>query len=81
MLIFLNDTLEETRKIRDILDFFYLASTMKVNNEKSFILIFGLNYQERKDIGGLFYFTDHPIEDGMKYLGFRLKPNLYAIKD
>ena len=79
--VLLNGNLEDFRNIREILDCLCLSFDMKINIEKWSLLVFGLSDNERTKIGVLFSFSLSPIEEGLKYSGFRLKPNAYTIKD
>ena len=51
ILIFLEGSLVDLRKNREILDVFCLASDMKINNGKYSMFFYGLIVQERSDIG------------------------------
>ena len=54
---------------------------MTINNGKSTITSFGCSQHELIFTAQRFPFTSLNLEDGLKYLGFRLKPNGYRIAD
>lgn len=81
ILLFYDGTLQELRKIAYLIHSFCQAMGMKVNHGKSSILIFGLDDQEVLTFNGLFPYHITQLEMGFKYLGFRLKPSSYTLKD
>ena len=54
---------------------------MIINNAKLVILIVGIEDCYILYIRSMFPFNVSPLENGLKYLGFKLKLNAYKIKD
>jgi hypothetical protein len=71
----------EGRVLNDILDLFYGATRMVININKSAIFFPELEEDLRLSISTLFSFPSYDLQDGIKYLGFKLKPNNYGTKD
>lgn len=61
----------------DILDRFGVAMSLKINEEKSYILYSFGDPTEINLISQIFNFSTQPIKDGFTYLGFHLKPKNY----
>ena len=65
----------------EILLIFCKATGMLINGDKSIILHSGLDESELITIQNIFTFPVTKLENGLKYLGFHLKPCRYLIKD
>ena len=65
----------------EILQIFCKASGMRINEEKSSLLHFGLDEYEIISIQNIFSFVVVDLKAGLKYLGFYLKPCRYILKD
>ena len=65
----------------EILQFFCRASGMRINEEKSSLLHFGLDEYEIISIQNIFSFVVADLKARLKYLGFYLKPWRYILKD
>ena len=65
----------------EILQIFCKASGMRINEEKSSLLHFGLDESEIISIQNIFSFVVADLKAGLKYLGFYLKPCRYILKD
>ena len=65
----------------EILQIFCKASGMRIKEEKSSMLHFGLDESEIISIQNIFSFVVVDLKAGLKYLGFYLKPCRYILKD
>ena len=54
---------------------------MQINEEKSTLYHYGLDEYEIITLHNIFSFSVVKLENGMKYLGFHLKPCRYLLKD
>jgi len=81
VLIFLNGSLSDSTSFNIILSLFYKATGMVINHKKySMTTLMCLQYEI--DYANLrFPFRNLAFDDGLKYLGFRLKHNTYKIID
>jgi hypothetical protein len=67
--------------LADILATFLLATGMIINEKKYTISTSELDEEENEVYQRLFPFTLQDISQGIKYLGFQLKPNSYKKED
>jgi hypothetical protein len=67
--------------LKEILDWFCDAMGMLINDENSAIFFSEFVEEERVHIQPIFSFSAHDIGEGVKYLGFVLKPNNYGKAD
>jgi len=81
VLIFCSGTRGESKILRDMLDLFSKATGMDINVGKSSLISHRLSPREVEDITGHFPFTHSGMDEGLKYLGFYLKANLYQSRD
>eukprot|EP00253_Pinus_taeda_P035221 PITA_35221 len=81
ILIFLNGSVGDSTTLHNSIHLFQQATGMLINNNKSTITIFGCSVHESTFATQRFPFTYLELVDGIKYLGFRLKPSGYKIAD
>jgi hypothetical protein len=79
--IFCNGKVGDAETLVDILANFLLATGMIINVQKSTISTSELDEEENEVYQRLFPFTLQDISQGIKYLGFQLKPNSYKKED
>eukprot|EP00253_Pinus_taeda_P028493 PITA_28493 len=79
ILIFLNGSVRDTISLNEILILFCKAMGMEINREKSTISLFECTLQESHLATQNFPFQATDLMEGLKYLGFRLKPDGYKI--
>lgn len=77
--IFLNESFSDSTSFNVILNLFCKATGMAINQEESSMTTLGC-YQYEIDYSlPRFPFRILAFDEGLKYLGFRLKPNTYSI--
>jgi len=81
VLIFCSGSRRDAETLKDILNLFSKATGMEFNIRKSTISSNLLNDREINRLKDFFPFESKPIEDGLKYLGFYLKPSNYKKSD
>ena len=81
VLIFLNGSIWDSTTFHDILDLFAKATNMVANQNKSTISLSHTSQQEDKVSHLFFCYQLHNIENGLKYLGFWIKPHRHWIVD
>jgi hypothetical protein len=81
MILFGEGFIREWCFIKHILDLFCLVIGMDINTEKSLILCNCLYLEVEVHIGWLFVLCMDSIDNGLKYLGYQLKPNDYRVVD
>eukprot|EP00253_Pinus_taeda_P011273 PITA_11273 len=81
ILIFLNGSIGDTTTLQNSMLLFQRATGMRINEQKSTITLVGCSIHETVYATQCFPFNSLPLADGIKYLGFRLKPNGYRIAD
>eukprot|EP00253_Pinus_taeda_P025399 PITA_25399 len=81
ILIFLNGSIGDTTTLQNAMLLFQQATGMKINEQKSSITSVGCSVHESVFATQRFPFNSLSLADGIKYLGFRLKPNGYRIAD
>ena len=81
VLLFGIATISEWQAFKDALDLFCLATVMAVSLEKSSFLYQNVDDGTRCQIAQLLPYSMAPIQNGFKYLGFRLKPLGYRSSD
>jgi len=79
VLIFLNGSIGDTMVLQNIFNLFQQATWMIINDCKSVLIAFGYTKHEIVFTTQCFPFTLQNLEDGLKYMGFRLKPHGYKI--
>ena len=77
VLIFCAGTRGESRVLQEILELFSRSIDMDINNGKSSLTTHMLRPKEEAEITRFFPFNTAGLDDGLKYLGFSLKANLY----
>eukprot|EP00253_Pinus_taeda_P020940 PITA_20940 len=81
ILIFLNGSIGDSTTLHNSVLLFQKATGMRINDKKSTITIVGCSIHETVFATQRFPFNKLTLADGIKYLGFRLKPNGYRIAD
>ena len=77
-----NDGFEQSLStLYEILMIFCKASGMEINDDKSSLFFSYLEETEVITLQNIFTFPVDRIQNGMKYLGFYLKPCRYLLKD
>jgi hypothetical protein len=79
--IFYDGTRRDVMMSKEILDLYCAIKGMLVNDEKSCISYIGVLDDEHAYFSTFFPYVNTNLDDGMKYLGFMLKPNDYLKKD
>jgi hypothetical protein len=64
-------------KLKEIINLFCMVIGMKINITKLTISLWGISKREKNIITQLFPYNVVEIDDGLKYLGFELKTNIY----
>ena len=77
ILIFCNGSIRDVEKLSEILHLFCKATGMKLNEHKYSIATFNLEDDIISSILELFPFAATSLDEGLKYPGFRIKPNCY----
>jgi len=77
VLMFVSGSVREAGGLQEILSLFSKATGMEVNELKSTLSTNLLGEEERMAYTRAFPYSHHLLEDGLKYLGFKLKPNDY----
>ena len=81
ILIFCNGSLKEAEKLSEILLLLCKETGMQINSRKSRLTNFNLEYDVMRVMLELFPFLHYTLDEGIKYLGFILKPNCYRKED
>jgi hypothetical protein len=79
VLLFGDGTIREWRSYKHILETFCLATGMEINDNKSLILCNELFPEVEAHILHQYSFHSKPLDNGLKYLGYHLKPNDYRV--
>lgn len=74
ILIFLNGCIGDDTTLQHIFVLFQQATCMMINERKSTITAVGCTHHESIYASHRFPFTSLNLADGIKYLGYRLKP-------
>jgi hypothetical protein len=74
-------SVEKGRKMHEILQLYCKATGMEVNYLNSAIYFNELGDMDEKQLKVLFPFKNVLFQDGLKYLGFNIKPNGYGKND
>lgn len=74
-------SIEEWSQLSDIIKLFCSASGMELSFNKSSFMFHNMEENVLHHISIIFPYGMSPIENGFKYLGFYIKPNLYRISD
>jgi hypothetical protein len=72
---------KEFQQLKSILDLCYVATGMQINMSKSTMLISIIKEELLIQLDSLLPFNRKSIEEGIKYLGFKLKPCSYLVDD
>jgi hypothetical protein len=67
--------------LKNILELFYTSIGMEVNKEKYLVLINGIQEEVASHLQSCLSFPQNHLDEGIKYMGFVLKPNDYLFKD
>lgn len=81
ILIFCDGSWRGLQKLIQGLDLFHTTSDRVINDEKLTISWVNLEEYELRSLGDLFNFHCQGLDDGVRYLGFFLKPNDYRKND
>jgi hypothetical protein len=81
VLLFGHGSVREAQMYKEHLELYCKATSMEVNQLKSSISFNGLGDEVIERIQHLLHFRFVQLQDGLKYLGFILKPCGYSIKD
>eukprot|EP00253_Pinus_taeda_P011269 PITA_11269 len=81
VLILLDGSIQDTTTFTRILSLFSTATGMEVNRSKSTITLVGTSANESLVARRAFLFTSQPLDRGLKYLGYWLKPTCQKIVD
>jgi len=81
ILIFCDGSRRDLLKLREGLQLFKVVAGMSVNTNKSMISCSNLSREEIRGHLEMLSFQVCDIDDGLKYLGFNLKPNAYCNED
>lgn len=79
ILIFLNGSVRDTTSLNEILNLFCSATGIEINRGKSTISLSDCTLQESQLALQKFSFQETDLLEGIKYPGFRLKPDGYKI--
>lgn len=79
--MFLNGGIGDLSTIQNTINLFKSATGMAINNSKSTIILSECSPHEIKFPLQRFPFTLNHIDEGLRYLGYRLKPHGYNIAD
>jgi hypothetical protein len=81
ILIFYSGRRRDTEVLANILSLFHSTTGMQINIQKSTLSFSEMEREEEEIYQSLFPFTFQDFSEGLKYLGFHLKPNNYLKKD
>jgi hypothetical protein len=81
IMIFGQGSSKEMKSIKKILDIYCKATVMEVNMTKSLMLFNVLEEEVKMQVLNLFPMNYVELDQGVKYLGFKLKPNDYKYVD
>lgn len=81
MLVFLNGSVGDITVIRNIFSLFQKATGMLINDGKSTLTVKTCSHHKINYALDKFLFTKLELVEGLKYLGYKLKPNGYKIAD
>ena len=81
VLLFGDRNLLEWMHYKSMIDLFCGATGMSINARKSVLHVHNLSQEYLNHIIHLFNFACKPLEEGLSYLGFRIKPNCYQTID
>ena len=80
ILLFCNGSIR-VGKLSEILQLFCKATGMILNEQKSTTTTFTLEENITRSLLELFPFINTALDDYLKYLGFKIKPNCYKKED
>jgi len=87
-MLFVNDVLlfylcsvYEGQQLKEILEWYYAATRMLINLNKFVIYFPQADSPIMIGLSNIFDIEDLDMKDGIKYLGFTLKPKQYEVKD
>jgi hypothetical protein len=78
VLIFCSGLRGDVERLSSILDLFSRATGMLINSTKSTLSTHLMEPEEVQFYKGIFPYLENPLDEGLKYLGFHLKPNFYT---
>jgi len=81
VLILLDGSIQDTTTFNRILGLFTHAMGMEVNRSKSTITLVDTSVNESYSASQVFPYTTQPLDRGLKYLGYWLKPTSQKIAD
>jgi hypothetical protein len=81
VLPFCDGSLRDATKLKEILELYCIAISMTINMKTSSICFNGMEENHIKRVLQFFPYNVYGIQDGLKFLGFFIKPNDYGIND
>lgn len=81
VLVFLSGSVGDITSIRNIFSLFQKATGMLINEGKSTLMVTTCFQHEINYVLDRFHFTQLELVEGLKYLGYKLKPIGYNIAD
>eukprot|EP00253_Pinus_taeda_P035172 PITA_35172 len=81
VMIFLDGSIRDSRSFSNIINLFSSATGMLANHSKSSIILSRTSIHESLLAQQCFPYFIHPLDHGLKYLGFRIKPVSLKITD
>ena len=81
VLILLDGSVQDSTTFSRILELFSKATGMEVNRSKSSITMVGTSVNESHVARQAFPYSTQPLDSGLKYLGYWLKPTSQKIAD
>lgn len=81
VMIFLDGSIRDSRAFSNIINLFSSATGMLANHSKSSIILYRTSIHESLIAQQCFPYSTHPLDQGLKYLGFRIKPVCSRITD
>jgi hypothetical protein len=81
VIIFCSGRVGDADTLVEILNLFSSAMRMQLNIQKSTLTTLEMGREEEETYKNFFPYTAHDILEGLKYLGFPLKPNNYRKED
>lgn len=81
VILFGSGTIEEWRTFAEVINCFCSALGMLVSFQKSMFLNHGVNNITLEQISSFLPYQSSDLNNGVKYLGFFIKPNCYSVND
>ena len=81
VLLFGDGSLLEWLHFKSLIDLFCSSAAMLVSVRKSAFGFMNISQEAISSIGNIFSFPWKPLDEGLTYLGFHLRPNNYRYDD